>query len=559
MSGSAGAFAGCRAAGVESPFVPELVVTLPSGVTSRHVLGEMPVVLGRETICDVFIDDPSTSRQHARLRPTPEGFLAEDLGSKNGTLVNGEPARSQLLRHGDVLTLGQVLIDYLDEATASAKTVVVADVQESRSRATTFAGPDQALLLSQKRLSKLYELGGQLTRLRTDRTAFLEEALDICFELLSFERGAIGVRRQQTRAVDWPVVRNLHGREGELTISRTLLSRALEHGERAIFTDEGLAAHDPTVSIVQHGIQSAMCVPLIHEDEILGVIYGDRTSSSTRYAQEDIDFLAAIARQISIGLINLRLVDEQKRLAQISYDLDMARRIQRGLFPAALPSQGRLKVAALNEPGRRISGDYYDVIELPDGRVWLLIADVTGEGMPAALLMANLQAAVRLTIHESDDPGALLARWNRVICANTDGSKFVTCLLALVDPAARELSLATAGHYPPILFRAAESEPIDFEVDPGCPLGVNLGETYAAARVPFGREPMTYFCYTDGIVEAMTVDRRQFGEDRLLECLRGARADGPQTLIKQVRRAVSQFVDGAPQSDDITILAAAVS
>ena len=104
--------------------------------------------------------------------------------------------------------------------------------------------------------------------------------------------------------LDWPVVRNLRGSEGELTISHTLLNRALQHGERAILADTGAGNTDPTVSMVQHGIRSAMCVPLHHRNDTIGVIYGDRISTSTTYSTEDIDFLAGIAQQVSVGLIN---------------------------------------------------------------------------------------------------------------------------------------------------------------------------------------------------------------------------------------------------------------
>src|SRR5262249_44593642 len=157
---------------------------------------------------------------------------------------------------------------------------------------------------------------------------------------------------------DWPIVRNLRGNEGELTISRSLLNRALEHGERAIFTDAGGGTVDPTMSIVQQGIRSAMCVPLLQGAEVLGIIYGDRTSTATAYQDEDIDFFAAIARQISIGLINCRLMDDQRQMARLHRDLDLARSIQGGLFPPSLPNRQGLRVAALNDPGQRVSGDY---------------------------------------------------------------------------------------------------------------------------------------------------------------------------------------------------------
>lgn len=539
--------------------MPELLITLPNGQSFHHSLGSTPALLGREPTCDIHIDDPSTSRSHARISPSAEGHLIEDLGSKNGTLVNGLPATRQTLADGDVITLGAVSIRFSDEFSASARTVVVSDAVEPRRESTQYRTRDQRLDLSHQRLTKLYELTDRLTTLKPSRADLLEDALAICFETLHFERGAIGVKRDNTRLLDWPVVRNLHGAEGELTISRTLLSRALDRGERATFTDDGSQPVDPTISIVQHGIRSAMCVPLMHGDEIMGVIYGDRTSTSTTYDQEDIDFLAAIARQVTIGLINFRLAEEQKKYAQVQYDLGLARRIQTGLFPSDLPAGERLKVAALNEPGNRISGDYYDFMPTDGDSVWLLMADVTGEGMPAALLMANLQAAVRVTIHDSTEPGELLTKWNKLVCENTDDSKFITCQLCRLDPVAGKLSFSCAGHFPPLIVRADSAGPFEPEHEPGVPLGVLEDEAYITTTVPLGSGLTTILAYTDGIIEAMNPDRQQFGHERLFEVVSHAHTVGPQMLVKQVRRAVTQFVAGARQSDDITLLAAQIS
>jgi sigma-B regulation protein RsbU (phosphoserine phosphatase) len=397
----------------------------------------------------------------------------------------------------------------------------------------------------------IYDLGERLTTLQ-DQADLFENAMSICFETLQFERGAIGGRRRGQRTVDWPVVRNLRGREGELTISRSLLSRALEHGERAMFADDGAKA-DPTVSMVQHGIRSAMCVPLLLGDEILGVIYGDRTSTSTVYSPEDIDFFAAIARQLSIGLVNARLMEDQRQMALLSHDLDVARNIQTSLFPSDLPKRDGLAVAALNDPGRRVSGDYYDVIERDDGRIWFLIADVTGEGVSAAMLMANLQAAVRVTISETDDPGQLLTKWNKLVCLNAASARFITCLLALVDPATKKMRVGNAGHWPPIQIREG-SAPMALEIDGGYPLGVDEGAVFTAIEVDLGAAPSMLLSFTDGVIEAINTAGETYNHDRLLTMLARKSYSDPQALIKAVRKDVSEFAGEAQQSDDITMV-----
>lgn len=533
--------------------MPELVITLTDGRVLRKPLGDKPVVLGRDAACDIPIDDPSTSRRHARFTPGAEGYIVEDLGSKNGTLVNDVACRATPLRTGDRVLMGSVLAVFYQEP-VSRPSVVLSD-DPGASRATRYSPSDQRLLLSQRRLETIYELTERLTMLQ-DRTALLDNAMNICSEMLHFERGAIGIRRRNQRMLDWPVVRHLRGAEGELTISRTLLNRALEHGERAIFTAG--QASDPTVSMVQHGIRSAMCVPLVHGDATIGVIYGDRTTTSTSYTTEDIDFFAAIARQISIGLINSQLLDDQKQMIALQHDLDLARTIQTGLFPKTLPNTDILRIAALNDPGRRISGDYYDVIERPDGRVWCFIADVTGEGAPAAIQMANLQAVVRATVDESDDPGKLLTRWNDFICRQTHRSRIITSVLSLLDPKSRTIATACAGHWPPYLLDEAANDLREMDVNPGFPLGVAGDTAYETTVTKLPSSTCLYFCYTDGVIEAWNQENEAFGMDRLKDALSQRGATNPAALVKQIRKQIISFVAGAEQSDDITMLAARI-
>ncbi len=534
----------------------ELIITLPDGHKIRHTLGSHPVVIGRDGNCEIPLDDPSASRSHARFSPTPHGYLVEDLGSKNGTLVNDLPCASKLLANGDRVQIGSTLAVFAQTAESATGSVTIAE-DATVTHATRYISRDTHLALSQQRLEMIYELSERLTTLQS-RDSLLENAMDICFETLQFERGAVGVHQRHARGLDWPVIRNLRGAEGELTISRSLLVRALEHGERAIFTDDDTAVADPTVSMVQHGIRCAMCVPLIHRDETLGVIYGDRISTSASYTSEDIDFLAGIAQQVSIGLINSYLLEEQQQMIRLNHDIDLARTIQTGLFPTDLPDRPGLKIAALNDPGDRVSGDYYDVIETNDGRVWCIIADVTGEGVAAALLMANLQAAVRATIGETDDPAVLLRRWNRLIWRNTDSSKFITCLLTLIDTQSRRIHLASAGHHLPLILRSSQAAPVELTAESGYPLGVLEGADYTTLTVDIGPEPLVLFCYTDGVIEAMNADRQQFGSDRLHEMLAEVRNLNPEPLVKQVRKRVATFAAGAKQSDDITMLAVRV-
>jgi len=523
-----------------------------------YQLGDSPTGIGRDPSCEIMVDDASVSRNHAVIRPCPGGHVIEDLGSKNGTLVNAVPTSSARLLDNDVVMVGAVRLAFSSGEPQALTTSVVLVDQEPAREATKFSSRSDQLSLPQRRLQMLYELSGRLTSLR-EGTDLLEDAMNICFETLRFERGAIAVRRVNQRAVDWPIIRNLRGTDGELTISRTLVARALDLGERAIVNEGDAGEIDPTVSMVQHGIRSAMCVPLANYDEILGVIYGDRVSTGTVYSDEDVDFLAGLARQVSIGLVNSRLLEEQKLKVRLENEIALAHDMQCALFPRVLPDRAGVKVAALNKPGRHVSGDYYDVIEMADGHLGVLIADVTGEGVAASLLMANLQAAVRVTLTDVDDPGDMLTRWNRLIHGNTDASKFITCLVAILEPESRRIRIASAGHPPPQLVSGAQPPCRTLEFEHGYPLGVAADTQYVTARIDLGPSPCTLFCCTDGVFEAMDSAKHEFGDTRMQNVLSGRDSIDPQKMIDDMWQAIKDFAGPAPQSDDVTMLAVHLS
>lgn len=531
----------------------ELLITLPQGQTRTHPLGAGEVVLGRDPTCDIPLADLSASRRHVVIRREGNGYVLEDLGSKNGTIVNDTVTRLATLRNGDEILIGAVRAVFRDEVVPGVETSVVIADDSPRQESTTYRGEINEQALSRRRLEILYELTERLTRLR-ERDALLSDAMDVCFEMLRFERGAIAVKQAKGNMVDWPVVRNLRGNEGELKVSRTILSNALVHGERVIVNDADAAMVDPTLSMVRNNIRSAMCVPLMSGDINLGVIYGDRVTSGTTYSKDDIDFLAGLARLVTTGLVNARLLEEQKLKVALESEVNMARQIQTGLFPAALPDRQDVTVAALNHPGYHVSGDYYDVIDLGEGRLAFLVADVTGEGVSASLLMANLQAAVRMSVPTGQSPGALLEIWNNLIARNTDASRFITCLLGILDPKARTVRLSVAGHHPPYLVTVGGQCSV-LEIQPELPLGVLADEKYGEVTIELPPEPCTIVAYTDGVCEAMNDRSELYGVSRVASLLSSTADASPQRMIDRLRHEVKQHCGHLPQGDDITILA----
>ena len=254
-----------------------------------------------------------------------------------------------------------------------------------------------------------------------------------------------------------------------------------------------------------------------------------------------------------------REVDEgqslRRRDARMAREHEEARLIQRALLPAAMPVVRGCDLAAVWTPAAGLGGDCYDVIRFSDDRVALSIADVVGKGLPAALLMSNLQAAVRAFATPTADPHDLCASVNRLLCHNISSGKFVTFVYAVVDTGAGIIRYANAGHNPPIVARA--SGEIDRLVPTGLVLGVAPEWTYTSGVLPFGRGDRL-ICFTDGITEAVAPDDEEFGEERLLAVIADRPRGSSEGLVQAISHAVGAWTHHEPQDDATLIVISAL-
>ena len=263
---------------------------------------------------------------------------------------------------------------------------------------------------------------------------------------------------------------------------------------------------------------------------------------------DDLTLVEVVRREIEDGMASRR------RDARLAKEHDEARLIQRALLPSAMPEVKGCSLAALWTPASGIGGDCYDVLRFSDTRLAVAIADVVGKGLPAALLMSNLQAAVRAFSTAAAEPHDVCASVNRLLCRNIASGKFVTFCYAVIDTEAMTVAYANAGHFPPILMRAnGRAEQL---APTGLVLGVTADWTYTSGVIELGRGDRLV-CYTDGITEALAPDDGEFGEDRLVETIRSLRAEPPDRLARAVSDAVAAWTGGSPQ-DDATLIVAAV-
>jgi sigma-B regulation protein RsbU (phosphoserine phosphatase) len=517
--------------------------------TETVELPRAQAVIGREAGCDVPLADGSTSRRHAHVYRDDEGrYWVEDLHSKNGTFMRGQRITKARLRSGDAFEIGACTLRLVVE---DEPTIVLRD-NEAATLASSAWAATQRLELPRRRLETLYELNERLTG-RFDRDDLLGEVLDICVEALRLERAGIGVWRGPGHEVEWIKLRDTRaGAPGEFCISRSIVQRALHNSERTLINDTGEI--DPTASMATNNIRSAMCVPMVYLQQVHGVIYGDRVTSTGGYTREDIDFFAALGRLGAMGLANVQLVEEIHGRRQVELQLQWGRQIQAHLFPAEPLVRPGLTIDALNEPGQKISGDYYDYFQRDDGRVVAVIADVSGKGIPASLLTANLQAAVRLMLATETDLVRAVTLLNQLICRNVSDGRFITAVVGLLDVAAKTWTYVNAGHPVPLVLRAG-GEIEKPSAESGLPLGVEPQWHYEASTLKLDGAPTTLFLFTDGVSEAENEKGEMFREERLLDALRASAARPPEELLTAVRRAIRQFTRDEPQSDDITMLA----
>ena len=258
-----------------------------------------------------------------------------------------------------------------------------------------------------------------------------------------------------------------------------------------------------------------------------------------------------MAEELALSRERLKATTEAQ--ARERRELEIAREIQQAFLPEGGPDIPGLTVAALSIPARVVGGDFYDFVPMADGKWGFLIADVSGKGVPAALLTTVSRNVIRTHAQATSSPSAVLASVNKQSVSGNTIGMYLTCALVVVDPARGSVTYANAGHTPPILLPAAGG-PLRLLPATGTPLALLPGMSYTESPVEAAPGD-TLLLYTDGVTEAMGPGDEFFGEERLEAVLREFAAQGPEALVRAVKETVDRFAEGRPPSDDITLVA----
>jgi sigma-B regulation protein RsbU (phosphoserine phosphatase) len=298
--------------------------------------------------------------------------------------------------------------------------------------------------------------------------------------------------------------------------------------------------------------QVRVVVPMQIQNETQGYIFlGDKITKQP-YLESDLEFLQTLGNVAIISLENARLFIETLEKQKMEEEMALARNIQSRLLPKKMPESDHILIHGINVPSKQVGGDYFDIINIEDHCLGITIADVSGKGMGAALLMSNLQASLHSLVKEKYSLDKLVGRINNVIYQNTDPEKYITFFYGQLDKNTLSLNYVNAGHNPPYLLHKDGS--IDELVTGGIILGMMPDMPYEIGRCQLKKGDMLMM-YTDGVTETMTLDDVEYEERRLIEFLKkSGLSKHPEAINNDLIRDLEKFAADAPQNDDITIL-----
>lgn len=536
----------------------------------RAVLDADCVSIGRARDNTIVLADPNCSSHQAVLERRDPGYFIRDAGSKNGTFVNGRRIEGPVpLTIGDEVQLGSTsavydrpkmpritLVDSPRKGIDSGTRIPFREILEGTSgtieKTATAAAADE--LLEANRILKVVVQVSEALVAHKPLQELLQDILDLvaaqlpmdqCMIMLRAEgSGALEIRAAKTRE-EWSAGR-------EIQVSRSIVAMAYEQHLSVLFAD---TAKDPRVSsqdsIIVKKIRSALCVPIGDQDEVIGVLYADRHGELSFFRDADLRLLTLLANTAAVKIQQSRQVARLVRYGQLQRELEVAANIQRDLLPRTIPPCGEFEIAGRAVPCSDVGGDYYDFVSLDRGRLGLAVADVSGKGVGAALLMASLRAWLRAELLHGTDLADLAAKLNSFVQASSDIHTFITFFFAELDPETGKLCFVNAGHNPPFIL--ARDGAVRELAPGGLILGALAGSLYEVETAAVGPGEVLVL-YTDGITESRKGGGEEFGVERLAAIVRDGRDNGALAIVEAVFRGVNQFADCGEPDEDRTLV-----
>jgi serine phosphatase RsbU (regulator of sigma subunit) len=541
------------------PRVPKLVVEEPSGDRREVEVKPLPFHVGRQATNELPLRDSRISRQHARIVESDGKFVLEDMGSKHGTFVNAEKITKRELRTGDVIDFGLPNCYRLTYMGEGESLVNLLERVESSVPTPGSAGG-------------LHHLGVLLEVARALHSSMsLEDVLitvvDAAIRVTKTQRGVL-LLRTPAGELDPTVARDVRQNTlppRQLEISQSVLRHVVNSRQELIVSDlgdyEGISQQ---ASVVRLQLHTVVAIPLEKlpaigsldttlagkPAELLGVLYLDSHNPSSAFSDLDREVLRTLALEAASVVENARLFALSRARERLEHEMKIAQDIQRQLLPRAFPSHKDFSITGTNVACEMVGGDYFDVIELPGERCGLVVADVSGKGISAALLTSMIQGIFSATAVTDIHLDQIATRVNKYLKERSADDRYATLFYGVLDPNG-SLDYINAGHVPAMV-RTALGQVYTLGSD-NFPLGMFDFAEYHSARAHL--QPGDFMViYTDGISEARNLKDDMFGEHGLREVLKSFPGGSVEDLSRAILAAVRDFTGGAPQADDLTLV-----
>ncbi len=513
------------------------------------------MTVGRSSRNAIQIADATVSKEHAEIVRRGEHFYLRDLGSRNGTRVNGaEATEASEIVAGDTVEIGHVMCRVTREAPTqrvrlSEATVISSSVRVRMDQVLDRRG--RSNVESDKLVHLLAEAGHLLVLPRP-----LKETAD---QILTIVERAIPANRyillmQETADGDpEQIAARVHGAGANqpLALSRSIINSVMQENTSVLTGD---AASDPRFqgqhSIVAQAVRSAMAVPLFDNQRVLGILYIDSQNVAHSFTEEQLELLTLLANMAAVKITNARLLEAEAAQQRLAQELATATQIQMGLLPLSMPKVEGYEIDGYLQTCYEVGGDLYDFRFRGDGRLMFLIGDVSGKGMGAALLMSSFLSSARVLYDSCQDPGEFASRLSRVMCQQTDPGHFITGIIGCLDPASGKIEYVNAGHLPVCIVKDGE---VREHPSTGIPFGILEDFPYQTETLQLQRGELLAL-FSDGIPEAQH-GPEFFDDERVRETLAAASRQGPLDKVRaHVIDAVAAFVADSPRADDITLM-----
>jgi serine phosphatase RsbU (regulator of sigma subunit) len=541
----------------------ELLISALEGSAIRIELGKSPVSLGRSADNDLaYPDDPWLSRFHLVFDTIDGRWCIKDCASRNGTILNSAALRDpQQIKPGDRIHAGHLTIDVREtpkevhrpvisfipeqEDKATREATIVTSLDKLLSPGGTAATPDTGLSLGSARVVGALLKAGQELAGHRPLEALFDVILNLSLSAVDAKRGVILTLEEKSELV----VRASKG-DG-FAISTAVRDKVINGRTSIVITD---AQRDDAFrqqhSILMHQVRSIIAVPLQTGDRVIGLIYVDNGSVVRHFGREDLDLLTVMANVAAIRIEHARLAEIEQSEKLMELELAQASEIQQTLLPAAAPPFEGFDLAGLNLCCRTVGGDYYDFLPYQDGRLGLAVGDVSGKGMPAALLMSSLQARVQMLRETMAEPDQAVTTLNRNIAERCPMGKFITFFFGLLDRNGG-FDYSNAGHNYPLLLRA--NGQVEQLRGNGLVMGLFPSVFYPLKSTRL--EPGDLLAlYSDGVTEASDASGTEFGEDGLSQFLQEHQSLQCEALVHRLVQHVREWRGNFSFTDDFTLL-----